>query len=74
MARAHSSTVSDGYMKVNSKKTKCMDLVVKSNRTEHTTSANGMTIIDKEEAVSISLTELSMRANGEITKSMVWER
>ena len=51
-----------------------MDLVVKSNRTEHTTSANGMTIIDKEEAVSISLTELSMRANGEITKSMAWER
>ena len=74
MARVHSLTASASYMKDNSKKTKCMDMVVRYNQTGLITSANGTTIIAKEEAISNSWMAQSMRANGVITESMAWAR
>jgi len=74
MARAHSSTTLVSSMKDNLKKTRCMDMVVRYSRMEHTMLVNGTTTIAKEGATSNSRMELSMRANGEITKSMEWAK
>ena len=74
MEREHSSTTLVSSMKDNLKKTRCMDMVVRYNQMDHTMLANGTTTIAKVEVISNSRTALSMRANGEITKSTEWAK
>ena len=49
-------------------------MVVRYNQMDHTMLANGTTTIAKVEVINNSRTELSMRANGEITESTEWAK